>query len=768
MTDHTVLIANRGEIAVRLLTAAKTLGMGTVAVFSDADRGAPHVSLADRAVRIGPAAPRDSYLRVDAILDAAAATGTTIVHPGYGFLSEDADFAAAVEHAGICFAGPSPAQLREFGTKHTARAAARAAGVPIFPGSDLLGDLDAAVAASEGIGYPVMLKATGGGGGIGMQVCHNADDLRTAYQRVVAQAERSFGSAGVFVERYVENARHVEVQIFGDGTGRVLSLGDRDCSLQRRHQKVIEEAPAPALPDTVRQQLHATSRALAASVRYRSAGTVEFVYDAARREASFLEVNARLQVEHPVTEAVTGVDLAGWMLRLATGDTAMFDEHPSGTVPVTGHAVEARIYAEDPTRDYRPSTGTITAVSFPQDVRVDGWIADGTEVTASYDPLLAKVITVADDRDTALDRLAEALTETVLHGIEVNIGMLGAAIADPDVRAARHSTATLAAVCDPRPRITVERPGLLTTVQDIPGRVGLWQVGVPPSGPMDDLSFRLGNRALGNPEQAAGLECTASGPALRFSHPTTVCVTGAECLVTVDGVPAPMWEPIDIPADGVLDIGAAETLGLRTYLLLAGGLDMPTYLGSAATFTLGRFGGHGGRELHAGDVLRTHPAATEAAAPIPPECRPVFAREWELAVTEGPHGAPEFFTRNDIDTLFGASYRVHFNSARTGVRLEGPKPQWARPDGGEAGLHPSNIHDNAYSVGALDFTGDTPILLGPDGPSLGGFVCPVTVIAAQRWKLGQLRPGDTVRFVPVRAADAPSRADLSPRRVAAL
>ena len=350
----------------------------------------------------------------------------------------------------------------------------------------------------------------------------------------------------------------------------MLSLGDRDCSLQRRHQKVIEEAPAPGLPDTVREQLHATSRALAASVRYRSAGTVEFVYDAVRREASFLEVNARLQVEHPVTEVVTGVDLAGWMLRLATGDTAMFDDHPSGTVAVTGHAVEARIYAEDPTRDYRPSTGTITTVGFPDPashphVRVDGWIADGTEVTASYDPLLAKMIIGADDRDTAFDRLAEALSETVLHGIEVNIGMLGAAIAHPDVRAARHSTATLAHVRDPRPRITVERPGLLTTVQDVPGRVGLWQVGVPPSGPMDDLSFRLGNRALGNPEQAAGLECTASGPALRFSHPTTVCVTGAECLVTVDGVPAPMWEPIEVPAGGVLDIGAAETLGPVSY-----------------------------------------------------------------------------------------------------------------------------------------------------------------------------------------------------------
>lgn len=769
----TVLIANRGEIAVRLIRAARTLGLGTVAVFSDADRAAPHVSMADAAVRIGPAAPRESYLRTDAILSAAAATGATVIHPGYGFLSEDADFAAAVEAAGIAFAGPTPEQLRRFGTKHTARVAARAAGVPIFPGSELLADADAAAAAAAEIGYPVMLKATGGGGGIGMQVCRGADELRSAYARVVAQAERSFGSAGVFVERYVDNARHVEVQIFGDGTGRVLSLGDRDCSLQRRHQKVLEEAPAPALPDEVRERLHSSSRALAAAVGYRSAGTVEFIYDPVRREASFLEVNARLQVEHPVTEAVTGVDLVGWMLRLAGGDTSMLDDYPTGDVPVSGHAVEARIYAEDPARDYRPSTGILTRVRFPDDARVDSWVADGTEVSAAYDPLLAKIVTAGPDRDDAFDRLHRALAETELHGIEVNVGMLCAAVEHDAVRSARHSTATLAGVTDPRPRITVERPGLMTTVQDVPGRVGLWQVGVPPSGPMDDLSFRLGNRALGNPDDAAGLECTAAGPALRFTHPTTVCVTGAECLVTVDGAPVPMWEPVQVPADGVLDVGTAA-VGLRTYVLIAGGLDVPAYLGSASTFTLGRFGGHGGRALVIGDVLRakatdgaTERAGRPGAGPVPPEVRPALTGEWELAVTEGPHGAPEFFTRADMDTLFEARYRVHFNSARTGVRLEGPKPQWARPDGGEAGLHPSNIHDNAYSVGALDFTGDTPILLGPDGPSLGGFVCPVTVIAAQRWKLGQLRPGDTVRFVPVPAADAPSRAELGTPRAAA-
>ncbi|KUI24635.1 urea carboxylase [Mycobacterium sp. IS-1742] len=767
---NTALIANRGEIAVRLVRSARRLGLRTVAVFSDADRGAPHVRMADHAVRLGPSAPGESYLRVDAILGAAHASGADMIHPGYGFLSEDAEFAAAVEAAGFAFVGPTPEQLRVFGTKHTARAAARAAGVPVFPGSDLLADATAALDAAESIGYPVMLKATGGGGGIGMQVCRNPVELRAAFERVARLAERSFGTAGLFVERFVDSARHVEVQIFGDGRGGVVSLGDRDCSLQRRNQKVLEEAPAPALPDSVRTLLHESSRALAESVAYRSAGTVEFVYDPVRQQASFLEVNARLQVEHPVTECVTGIDLPAWMFRLARGESDVLGPYlDSGAVPVRGHAVEARVYAEDPSRDHRPSTGTLTAVSFSDDVRVDTWVEDGTEVSSFYDPLLAKVIATGSGRDEAFARLGDALDDTVLQGIETNIGTLRAAVVHGDVRAAGHSTATLADVADPRPRITVERPGLLTTVQDLPGRIGLWHIGVPPSGPMDDLSFRLGNRALGNPDGAAGLECTASGPALRVSHPTTVCVTGAECTVTVGGRRVPMWEPVDVPAGGVLDIGAAETVGLRTYVLVAGGLDVPHYLGSASTFTLGRFGGHGGRRLVVGDVLRAGASAEmpSGRAPVEPATRPALVSQWELAVTEGPHGAPDFFTRADIDTLVSAEYRVHFNSARTGVRLEGPTPRWARPDGGEAGLHPSNIHDTPYSVGALDFTGDTPILLGPDGPSLGGFVCPVTVVAADRWKLGQLRPGDTVRFVPVRAAGAPARGDIGATRGAA-
>ncbi|MCW3065755.1 MAG: putative urea carboxylase, partial [Solirubrobacterales bacterium] len=302
--------------------------------------------------------------------------------------------------------------------------------------------------------------------------------------------------------------------------------------------------------------------------------------------------------------------------------------------------------------------------------------------------------------------------------------------------------------------IEVVRAGTLTTVQDWPGRLGFWHVGVPPSGPMDDRSFRLGNRALGNAEGAAGLECTLTGPKLRFDGAATVCVTGAESHVTLDGDAVPMWEPVVVPPGGVLAVGKANGRGLRAYVLVAGGLVVPGYLGSAATFTLGRFGGHEGRGLRKGDVLAVGEPAGPVAGRVPPDQRPALEHAWKVAAMEGPHAAPEFFTREDIAAFYATDWEVHFNSARTGIRLIGPQPQWARPDGGEAGLHPSNIHDTPYSIGSVDYTGDVPIVLGPDGPSLGGFVCPATVATGERWKLGQLRPGDTVRFVAVTEREA--------------
>ncbi len=783
----TVLVSNRGEIARRVIRTAHRLGLRTVAVYSTADIAAPHVREADEAVLIGEARPQDSYLNGPGILSAAKLAGAGAIHPGYGFLSENAGFARQVEDAGIAFVGPTPAQLEAFGAKHTARELARGAGVPMMAGTGLLASAEQAVAEARRIGFPVMVKATGGGGGIGMLACYDAAEVADAFARVERLATANFAAPGVFLERLVRPARHVEVQVFGDGTGQVALLGDRDCSLQRRNQKVIEEAPAPGLPPALRRRLHEAARDLAASVAYRSAGTVEFVYDPARQEASFLEVNARLQVEHPVTEEVYGVDLVEQMLRLAgQGADGVAAFMASRHVP-RGHAVEARVYAEDPNHGGRPSPGLVTAVSWPvsgsagspADVRVDAWLEAGLEVSPSYDPMLGKVIAAGGDRGQALSRLGAALGHTRVDGVATNLGLLRAALALPDFQSATHSTSTLDGLTDPEPRIEVLEPGALTTVQDWPGRLGYWQVGVPPSGPMDEVSLREANLAIGNPEGAPALECTATGPSLKFSHDTVVCLAGAVSAASLDGggvprdagglagpggagrLPVAWWEPFTVPAGATLTIGAIGGPGLRSYLAVRGGFDVPPYLGSASTFTLGRFGGHGGRALAAGDVLRARRDVVPAAAssPVPPHRRPAIVSDWEIGVTEGPHAAPEFFTRADIDELYASSYTVHHNSARTGVRLIGPRPSWAREDGGEAGLHPSNIHDVPYAVGALDFTGDTPIILGPDGPSLGGFVCPAVIASGELWKTGQLRPGDTVRFVPVREADAASLRD---------
>jgi urea carboxylase len=777
----TLLVANRGEIARRIIRSAKTMGLRTVAVYSDADRAAPHVREADEAVRLGPAPARESYLDIDTILAAAAQHGAGAIHPGYGFLSENLEFARRIEAEGISFIGPTVDQIASFGEKHTARELAALAGVPMLAGTGLLSSADEAVAAAERIGLPVMLKATGGGGGIGMQACATIDEVRDAYDRVARLGEKNFGSAGVFLERLVRPARHVEVQLFGAGDGRVAVIGDRDCSLQRRNQKVIEEAPAPALPDAVRRQLHDSARSLASSVKYRSAGTVEFVYDPIREEAAFLEVNTRLQVEHPVTEEVYGVDLVAMMLRLARDgadgiDPAVF------TTPFepVGHAFEARVYAEDPAKSGLPSSGLVTQAVFPgyggpalSGVRIDGWIETGLEVSPYYDPMLAKVIAAAPTRDTALDLLREGLDASRVDGVVTNLGLLRSLTDETALRASVHSTSTLETTADPDPRIDVLEAGAMTTVQDIPGRTGYWQIGVPPSGPMDAVSLAEANLAVGNPAGAPGLEITATGPTLRFSAATLFALTGAGATATLDGAAVPMWEPVEAAAGSVLTIGTLPGPGQRAYLAVRGGLDVPLYLGSASTFTLGGFGGHAGRALLPGDVLRPgspdseapHPAfptgtrLSLVGGPTPANRRPAITSTWQIGVTEGPHGAPDFFTRVDMDVFYATDYEVHYNSARTGVRLDGPRPEWAREDGGEAGLHPSNIHDNPYAIGAIDFTGDTPIILGPDGPSLGGFVCPAVVGSGDLWKLGQLRPGDTIRFVPVREADAAGLVD---------
>ncbi|APX92524.1 urea carboxylase [Halomonas sp. 1513] len=763
-----VLIANRGAIAARILRTLKRLGVGSVVVYAEADRDAPYVYQADEAYSLGDGAAADTYLDIDKLIAIARDSGAQAVHPGYGFLSENTRFIDACEAAGLVFLGPTAEQIRGFGLKHEARLLAERAEVPLVPGSGLLDGAEAALAEAQRIGYPVMLKSTAGGGGIGMQVCQDGDELARAFDSVRGLGERNFGDGGVFVEAYIPRARHLEVQLFGDGQGRVVALGERDCSTQRRHQKVLEECPAPDLPDSVRHELHATAVRLGEAVAYRSAGTVEFIYDAQRQTFYFLEVNTRLQVEHGVTEEVWGVDIVEWMVRLGAGELPDLLALSRDLAP-RGHAVQARLYAEDPLHDFRPSAGLLTEVSFPsgEGLRVDAAIEAGLEVSALFDPMLAKVIVHAEDRASACAQLAEALDAASVYGIATNRRWLSHVLRDPRFQRAEIHTRWLADLDWAPPVIEVLAPGTMTTIQDHPGRQGHWDVGVPPSGPFDDWSFRLGNRLLDNPAEAAGLEITLTGPALRFHRATQVVLAGAELPATLDGEPLDFWQVLDIPAGATLKLGKAAA-GARAYLLVRGGIDCPRYLGSRSTFTLGQFGGHGGRALRSGDMLDL-----PALAPTQPRCLdrqliPALGKQgqtWQIAVLYGPHGAPDFFTEGDIDAFFAHDWEVHYNSSRTGVRLIGPRPEWARADGGEAGLHPSNIHDNAYAFGTIDFTGDMPVILGPDGPSLGGFVCPATVVRAERWKLGQLAAGDKVRFVPVSLATA---RELEARQLAEL
>jgi urea carboxylase len=742
-----VLIANRGAIACRIIRTLRKMGVASVAVYSEADRHSLHVHQADEAVCIGPAPAAQSYLSVAALLDATQRTAAQAIHPGYGFLSENAGFAEACAAHDIVFIGPTPQQMRDFGLKHTARQIAAKNGVPMLPGSSLLEDVEAALRAADEVGYPTMLKSTAGGGGIGMRLCASPNELRDAFEAVSRQSQASFGSSSLYLERFVSEARHIEVQIFGDGNGSVIALGERDCSVQRRNQKVIEETPAPRLPNSVRENLLQSAVRLGKAVHYQSAGTVEFIYDNSTGEFYFLEVNTRLQVEHGVTEEVTGVDLVEWMVKQAAGEMPALDTvdiHPSGS------SIQVRLYAEDAARNFQPSAGLLTHVQWPTDARVETWVDAGTEVTPFYDPMLAKIIVHGSDRAQATERLRTALQLCELSGIETNLPYLKQVVSHPAFQWGGVTTSFLRDFPYRRRAIDVLEPGTQTTIQDYPGRLGYWHVGVPPSGPMDPLAFRYANRLVGNEENAAGLEITLTGPTLRFACDTTIALTGADCGAKLDGRPMPQWQAVPVRGNSLLELGTA-TDSARAYLAVAGGLEAPLYLGSRATFILGKFGGQSGRVLRPGDVL--HLSETDSGPSemrtVAPTAIPQYSRKWEIGVLYGPHGAPDFFASEDIDMIFTTPWKVHYNSDRTGVRLIGPKPRWARKDGGEAGLHPSNIHDNAYAVGTIDFTGDMPVILGPDGPSLGGFVCPATIVEAERWKMGQLKAGDAVRFRPL-------------------
>lgn len=564
----TVLVANRGEIAVRVIGTLRALGIRSVAVFSTADAGARHVAAADVAVHIGPAPARQSYLDIAAVIDAARRTGAQAVHPGYGFLSENAEFATALHEAGIAFVGPPAKAIRTMGDKIAAKAAVSAFGVPVVPGVSRPGLTDDdLIAGAVDIGYPVLVKPSAGGGGKGMRVVHEAAGLPAALASARREAAAAFGDDTLFLERFVLNPRHIEVQVLADGHGAVVHLGERECSLQRRHQKVIEEAPSPLLDAATRDRIGAAACDTARSVDYAGAGTVEFIVSADRPdEFFFMEMNTRLQVEHPVTELVTGVDLVEQQLRVAAGHPLTLAQ---SDIVLRGHAIEARVYAEDPVNGFLPTGGTVLDVAEPRGpgIRVDSGIRAGSVIGSDYDPMLAKVIGHGDDRAAALRTLDRALAGTAVLGVTTNIEFLRFLLADPDVAAGRLDTGLL----DRRTPDFVPVP--IGDDQLIAAAAVVWLRGWPARG--GDLwavptGWRLGEAApttvrlhaghrtdhvhiTGTPDSAAvGIE---DGPARSL----TAALDGDRLVVTVDGLRA---EYVVAAADGRIWLAGAGRIAV--------------------------------------------------------------------------------------------------------------------------------------------------------------------------------------------------------------
>ena len=441
MTLRRVLVANRGEVAVRVVRACHELGLEAVAVYSTADRDSLHVRLADHAVHIGPPPPQQSYLSIPSLVAAGTTTGCDAVHPGWGFLAENAGFARACEDNDLVFVGPVPETIETMGDKIRAKETVAAAGVPLVPGSDGPATLQHAHALGEELGYPLLLKAAAGGGGKGMRLVHAPDELEAAYRMASAEAESAFSDGSLYVEKAVAGAHHVEIQVLGDGEGAVLTLGERDCSIQRRHQKLVEEAPSPALTPDLRAEMEEAAARACETLRYRGAGTIEFLVDAERR-FYFIEMNTRLQVEHPVTELLTGIDLAQAQLRVAGGEGLPH----TGRAELRGHAIELRINAEDPAHDFRPAPGTVTRFRPPlgPGVRVDTHVFEGYTIPPFYDSLIAKVIVWAEDRPAAIARARRALAELELDGIPTTRELHLAILASDGFRAGDYTTGFLA------------------------------------------------------------------------------------------------------------------------------------------------------------------------------------------------------------------------------------------------------------------------------------------------------------------------------------
>ena len=723
---ETVWVADRGIGASRVKQTLDRLGVAMACAPEDILKGAD----------------------IEAIVAAAMEAGAEVVHPGYGPLARNAGLVCALERRGVGFAGARAGDIEVFEDSESARALARKVGLALLPKSRPLHDEGSALAVADAIGYPVVLR---GASVAWERRCVDSAALSASWGEWIRSG--STGVSAACVERCLPYARYLDVPLIGNGYGDVLALGVQDASLRHGGRAILEEAPAGRLEASEGRRLEEMAVRLARAVNYRSAGLVRFVYHGRDQKAFFVAMDTALGAAHELAATLRGIDLVEWMLRLAAGEHGVLDG-PRESRP--RHAILAHLRAEDRTRALMRAQGAVTSVAWPRGAQVTAAIEPGSEVAGVDDYELAHIVAVGDERAGAWRALDDALIETVVRGVKSNRDYLRAWVQDPRVREGCLDADTLASAAPAVPAVEVVKAGAQTTLQDWPGRRGYWQVGVPPSGPMDALAHRYANGLVGNEPDAPALEMTLVGPQLKFQAPALVALTGAPFTARLDGQVLPMWQVCRVEAGSELLCGVARGAGARAYLAIQGGFAAERYLGSRATFSLGGFGGHEGRALKADDRLAITAIRDETiiGRQLARRLRPRYERHWTLGVLYGPHGAEEFFTADDIEAFFAADWQVHPQSNRTGVRLVGPRPRWARPDGGEAGLHPSNIHDNAYAIGAVDYTGDMPVILGPDGPSLGGFVCPAVVVSAELWKLGQLRPGDTVRFQRLSLAEA--------------
>ncbi|KXT04491.1 hypothetical protein AC578_8695 [Pseudocercospora eumusae] len=760
----TLLIANRGEIAVRIIKTAKRLGIKTVSIYTSPDAASLHVSNADEAVLLPTV---QSYTDGDEIIRIAKHKGCDAVIPGYGFLSENAAFAKAVTEAGLAWVGPNEDAIKAFGIKHTARELAKKSSVPIVPGTEGLVETEEdALKQSEAIGFPVMLKITAGGGGSGLITCYNAAEVKDGYKKARSRGEALFKDSGVFIERYYPESHHVEVQVFGNGQGKAVSFGERECSIQRRHQKVIEECPSPFVEKHpgLREKICKAAVELAETVKYGSAGTVEFLVDDKTANFFFLEMNTRLQVEHPITELCYDVDLVELMLQQADAQLAgkgglNADYLTSLQKPKPfGAAIEARLYAENVLRDYAPSPGLLTEVHWADlpNARIDTWVRTGLRISPNYDPLIAKVISHAKTRDAARKGMSLLLENSRVLGPPNNLDFLASIMHNNTFQSGNTLTSFLGSFKYEPPVIDVISAGAYTLVQDLEGRPSVGK-GIPRSGAMDPVALAAANLLVGNDRAKEGLEITLSGPELRFLGPAVIALTGAPIEATLDGDSLPMWSRKHIKAGQKLKIGRTTGGGCRTYLAVFGGfLSIADYFGSKSTSPIVAIGGYQGRQLAPGDQLQIvdrTPETFSGHPSIPESLRPSYQSPWKINALPGPH-EEGYLTEEDIEMLYSTEWKVSHNASRSAIRLIGPVPKWAREDGGEGGSHPSNLVEYGYSVGSLNWTGDEGCIFAMDCPNFGGFASSATIIRADYWKMGQVKAGDRLQYQRVSLDEA--------------